>query len=87
MSKVMVRESRGKGIYMNPIERDTMSVCSCTCVPRARTKRRPESGGLWSRLMWRLGMGGEDRNSDNYYDSETQSISNYTKLAVKRSSF
>ena len=29
----------------------------------------------------------EDRASDNYYDNETQSISNYTKLAVKTSSF
>ena len=85
----MVRESRVKGIYVNPGERsDTMSVCSCTCYSRPRRgRRRPQSGGLWSRLLWRLGMGGEDRNSDNYYDSETQSISNYTKLAVKRSSF
>ena len=42
--------------------------------------------GAWRRLLGWLGRGAE-RRSDNFYDSETQSISNYTKLAVKRSSF
>ena len=43
-------------------------------------------GQVRQRLMCWIGLG-EDRASDNYYDNETQSISNYTKLAVKRSSF
>ena len=52
-----------------------------------RTRSRGVSGaGAWRRLLGWLGRGAE-RRSDNFYDSETQSISNYTKLAVKRSSF
>ena len=44
--------------------------------------------GLVWRLLGRLGWGMAGQTADHhYYDSETQSISNYTKLAVKRSSF
>ena len=43
-------------------------------------------GWVWQRLMCWIGLG-EDRASDNYYHNETQSISNYTKLVVKTSSF
>ena len=91
--QVIRGDSRPKGLYMNPLERDSLSVCSCTCYPapsrrggsmRGRGSQR--GAGLLTRLLWRLGLA-EDRASDNYYDSETQSISNYTKLAVKRSSF
>ena len=87
---------RGKGLYLAARERDTISVCSCTCYPAPSNRGRGGSmrgrgnkrggAGLFTRLLVRLGLV-EDRTSDNYYDSETQSISNYTKLAVKRSSF
>ena len=86
--EVIRRETRGKGLYL-PQERDTMSVCSCTCYPQPRSRGRASMearGQVWRRLMCWMGLG-EDRTSDNFYDSETQSISNYTKLAVKRSSF
>ena len=84
---------RGKGLYLAARERDTISVCSCTCYPAPsrrggsmRGRGRQRGAGLLTRLLCRIGLV-EDRTSDNYYDSETQSISNYTKLAVKRSSF
>ena len=83
--QVIRGDSRPKGLYMNPLERDSLSVCSCTCYPATRGKVRGEPG-LWARLLSSVGWT-EDRTSDNYYDAETQSISNYTKLAVKRSSF
>ena len=90
--QVIRGDSRPKGLYMNPLERDSLSVCSCTCYP-VRRKARGETGaggagagGLWARLLAGLGWA-EDRDSNNYYDAETQSISNYAKLAVKRSSF
>ena len=86
--EVIRRETRGKGLYL-PQERDTMSVCSCTCYPQPRSRGRTSMearGRVWQRLMCWIGLG-EDRASDNFYDSETQSISNYTKLAVKTSSF
>ena len=81
--QVIRGDSRPQGLYMNPLERDSLSVCSCTCYP-ARGKVR--EGGFWSRILSGVGWT-EDPASDNYYDAETQSISNYTKLAVKRSSF
>ena len=85
--EVIRRETRTKGLYLSPAERDTMSVCSCTCYPQPRPRgRTKEARGGWRRLLCWLGLG-EDRTSEHYYDSETQSISNYTKLAVKRSSF
>ena len=87
--QVIRGDSRPKGLYMNPLERDSLSVCSCTCYP-ARRKVRGEGagggGGLWARLLSVVGWT-EERRGNNYYDAETQSISNYTKLAVKRSSF
>ena len=90
--QVIRGDSRPKGLYLNPLERDSLSVCSCTCYP-ARRKGRGEAGGgggrgggLWARLLSGVGWT-EERASNNYYDAETQSISNYTKLAVKRSSF
>ena len=86
--QVIRGDSRPKGLYLNPLERDSLSVCSCTCYP-ARRKGRGEGGpggGLWPRLLaW--GGWAEERTSNNYYDAKTQSISNYAKLAVKRSSF
>ena len=83
--QVIRGDSRPKGLYMNPLERDSLSVCSCTCYPAHRGKARGEAG-LWARLLSSVGFS-DDHASDNYYDAETQSISNYTKLAVKRSSF
>ena len=87
--QVIRGDSRPKGLYMNPLERDSLSVCSCTCYP-VRRKVRGEGGGggggAWTRLVAWLGWT-EERVSNNYYDAETQSISNYAKLAVKRSSF
>ena len=80
-------------MYINPIDKDdTMSVCSCTCYPQPRSRsgttgKRHAEPGFLSRLLTKMGVRDNDRTSDNYYDSETQSISNYTKLAVKRSSF
>jgi len=87
--EVICRDPRSKAMYITSTERDTMSVCSCTCIP-APAKRGRRSGverGLVSRLLSKIGMRENDRASDNYYDSETQSISNYARLAVKRSSF
>lgn len=58
---------------------------------RGRGRRRREKG-LAQRVCLCLGKtfgcGEElDNNSDNFYDEETQSISNYARLAVKRASF
>lgn len=84
-------------MYVNPlVEKDDISVCSCTCyslqsrsIQPTNTKKKNMKVGIISRLLSRFGWSEElVGNYDNhYYDSETQSISNYTKLAVKRSSF
>ena len=31
--QVIRGDSRPKGLYLNPLERDSLSVCSCTCYP------------------------------------------------------
>jgi len=90
--EVLASNGRGGGMYVNPLERDDLSVCSCTCYSarRTRTGTRPKKSqvGMLMRILARLGVGRErEVREGHYYDSETQSISNYTKLAVKRSSF
>lgn len=95
--EVMAANGCHGGMYVNPlVEKDDLSVCSCTCysVPNrmtrsSSTKKKGLKVGVVSRILSRLGWSDEmDVGHDgHYYDSETQSISNYTKLAVKRSSF
>lgn len=89
-----VLASNGQGLFLNPLDQDSLSICSCTCYPGPRRQRtqgrvkKPQMGAIM-RILARLGWGEEEREAreGHYYDSETQSISNYTKLAVKRSSF
>jgi hypothetical protein len=83
----MAANGRQGGMYVNPLERDDMSLCSCTCYPAPKRRKKKNEIGIISRLLSRLGWTDENNSDGHYYDSETQSISNYTKLAVKRSSF
>ncbi|XP_023336559.1 two pore potassium channel protein sup-9 [Eurytemora carolleeae] len=75
------------------LEKDDMSVCSCTCysMPKQQMKKVSSTEGnisLLRRLMKRFGLVEEVSDSgSHYYDHETMSISNYTKLQIKRSSF
>eukprot|EP00090_Calanus_glacialis_P007269 TRINITY_DN15708_c0_g1_i1.p1 TRINITY_DN15708_c0_g1~~TRINITY_DN15708_c0_g1_i1.p1 ORF type:complete len:358 (-),score=80.54 TRINITY_DN15708_c0_g1_i1:77-1150(-) len=84
--EVMAANGR-QGMFVNPLERDNMSLCSCTCYPAPKRRKKKHEVGIISRLLSRLGWTDENNSDGHYYDSETQSISNYTKLAVKRSSF
>ena len=81
-------------------QKDTASVCSCTCYGRRRTggnksqqnpNQQQRSSG--TKMLWCVGKMFGCRESvtnideENFYDAETQSISNYTRYAVKRASF
>lgn len=75
-------------------EPDAVSVCSCTCygvIKKDKSQRKLP-------LFWRLLNGTSNmlgcgdlsmvtNDDSNFYDEETQSISNHTRFAVKRASF
>jgi len=84
----------GHGTFF-PANSDEMSVCSCTCysVPKKQqyptAKRKVARRSIFARLLdWIRQRREENNDSDShYYNAETMSISNYTKLHIKRSSF
>jgi len=93
-------EVRCTGLLSANQEKDNNSVCSCTCYSAgrrlSRQHSRQEDTGRIIPLLKRLGFARilawlvptyATDEEGNFYDSETQSISNYAKLAVKRSSF
>lgn len=93
-------EVRCTGLVSNNQDKDNNSVCSCTCYSAgrrfSRQQSRQEGGGRVIGILKMLGctrilgwlspINGADEEG-NFFDSETQSISNYARLAVKRSSF
>jgi len=81
-------------------EPDAASVCSCTCYTGSvgskmlqRDMNNPFLGKnwcRWSKIALFFGCGdfaGSPGDDSNFYDEENQSISNHTRLAVKRASF
>lgn len=78
-------------------EPDAVSVCSCTCYGTSGTSgyTKQNPGGkihmkAWRRMTRLFGCQdfiGSPGDESNFYDAENQSISNHTRLAVKRASF
>merc|ERR1712083_198721 len=78
-------------------ESDAVSVCSCTCYGASGTsnyiKQNPGSKlptRAWRRMTRLFGCQdfiGSPGDESNFYGAENQSISNHTRLAVKRASF
>ena len=75
-------------------EPDAVSVCSCTCYGVIKKDKSQRKLPLFWRLLngtsKMLGCGDLSmvtNDDSNFYDEETQSISNHTRFAVKRASF
>ena len=75
-------------------EPDAVSVCSCTCYGVIKKDKSQKKLPLFWRLLngtsKMLGCGDLSmvtNDDSNFYDEETQSISNHTRFAVKRASF
>eukprot|EP00095_Tigriopus_kingsejongensis_P002013 maker-scaffold419_size176504-snap-gene-0.33 protein:Tk02013 transcript:maker-scaffold419_size176504-snap-gene-0.33-mRNA-1 annotation:"two pore potassium channel protein sup-9" len=81
---------------------ETASICSCTCYggrsgtgtgvngPGSRGRKRMSPGARALGCMGRI-LGCKESlhefDEENFYDAETQSISNYARYAIKRASF
>lgn len=69
-------------------QRDDMSVCSCTCYGKRKKNQGPVRFEFINTILKRLGVRDSVSEADsNYYNEETQSINNYSRLQIKRSSF